>query len=270
MGIVFPTDFRLIMHPSMKFRPFPSLLALCVVTAFTSPHARADLPDPATKDKVPPIAYVQGMIWKRLDLADFTLNGTVRSDKDKSKKIYPIILRTKGHEMVYEFQNEPLQIRVQLNPGVFTVQKRASSSAPWADVTPAELSGTILDTDITYEDLDIDFINWDDIQPLGTDSIKTLDSYVFEAKPGPTDHSRFSSVRFWVSKLYWAFLRVDGTNAKGQTIKRVEVQNVMPIGKFYVFKEMKVANMLPDKDDIAASTTYIDISDGKEGSGLTN
>jgi hypothetical protein len=34
-------------------------------------------------------------------------------------------------------------------------------------------------------------------------------------------------------------------------------------------KEMKVANMAPDKDDIAKSTTYIDIIDGKEGSGLT-
>jgi hypothetical protein len=254
----------------MKFRPFPHLFALCAVTIVTSLAARASLPDPATKDKVPPIAFVQGMIWKRLDLADFTLTGTVRSDKDKNKKSYPIILRTKGHEMVYEFQDQPLQIRVQLNPGVFTVQKRASSSAPWADVTSAELSGSILDTDITYEDLDIDFINWDNIAPLGTDSIKTLDAYAFEATPGPTDHSRFSSVRFWVSKLYWAFLRVDGTNAKGQTIKRVEVQNVMQIGKYYVFKEMKVANMLPDKDDIAASTTYIDITDGKEGSGLSN
>ena len=32
---------------------------------------------------------------------------------------------------------------------------------------------------------------------------------------------------------------------------------------------MKVANMEPDKDDIAKSTTYIDIDDGKEGSGLS-
>jgi hypothetical protein len=31
---------------------------------------------------------------------------------------------------------------------------------------------------------------------------------------------------------------------------------------------MKVATMMPDKNDIASSTTFIDISDGKEGSGL--
>ena len=131
------------------------------------------------------------------------------------------------------------------------------------------MTKSVLDTDITYEDLVVDFVNWDDIEPLGTDSIKTLPAYVFEAKPGPSDHSRFASVRFWVSKLYWAFLRVDGVNAKGQTVKRVEVQNVMQIGQYYVFKEMKVANMFPDKDDIASSTTFIDISNGKEGSGLT-
>ena len=152
------------------------------------------------------------------------------------------------------------------------MQKRASSSAAWTDVSAAEMNKPIFDTDITYEDLGIDFVNWDDIQPLGTDNIKTLDAYVFEAKPGPNDHSRFAAVRFWVSKQYWAFLRIDGLNAKEQTIKRVEVQDVMEVGdvhKYYVFKVMKVANMEPDKDDIAKSTTLIQIDGGTEGSGLT-
>jgi len=250
----------------MKFRSLVCLLTLSTVPAFFAVPAQASLPDPATKSKVPPIAFVQGQIWKRLDLADFTLNGVVRCDK--TKKRYPIILRTKGHELVYEFQDQPLQIRVMLNPGAFTIQKRSSSSGAWTNLSASDMTKQVLDTDISYEDLVVDFVNWDDIQPLGTDSIKTLDAYVFEAKPGSGDHSRFASVRFWVSKQYWAFLRVDGINAKGQTVKRVEVQDVMPIGKFYVFKEMKVANMVPDKNDIASSTTFIDISDGKEGSGL--
>jgi len=263
-SVLLPTSF-------MKSRSCLPLLALCATLGFLPAPAMADtLPDPATKNKVPPLPYVQAMIWDRLKLADFTLTGTVKFDNNK--KQYPITLRTKGHEMVYEFQGQPLQIRVQLNPGVFIVQKRTSPSAPWADITGADMGKSILDTDITYEDLGIDFMNWDDIEPLGTDTIKTLDAYVFDAKPAPTDHSRFATVRFWVSKDYWAFLRIDGLNAKGQTVKRVEVQDVMTVGdvhKFYVFKEMKVANMAADKDDIAKSTTYIDIIDGKEGSGLT-
>lgn len=244
------------------------LTAICATLGFFLAPARADtLPDPATKQEVPAIALVQARIYQRLDLADFALNGDVHSDK--TKKHYPIKLLTKGHELVYEFLDQPLQIRVQLKPGEFTLERRTSPTGAWTTVPEADLDKPIFGTDITYGDLNLDFINWDDMQPLGTDTIKTLDAYVFEAKPGPKDHSPFSAVRFWVSKQYWAFLRIDGLNAKEQTIKRVEVQNVMQIGKYTVFKEMKVSNMAPDKDDIANSTTYIDIQDGQEGSGLT-
>src|SRR5579863_9726069 len=142
----------------MKIRPTVGLLALFTVSGLLTAPLDGALPDPSTKDKVPPIAYVQGMIWKRLDLADFLLTGTVRSDK--TKKRYPLILRTKGHELVYEFQDQPLQIRVQLNPGQFTVEKRTASSAPWAAITDADKAKAILGTDITYEDLGIDFVNW--------------------------------------------------------------------------------------------------------------
>ncbi len=51
-------------------------------------------------------------------------------------------------------------------------------------------------------------------------------------------------------------------------MKRVEVQDVMQIGKFTVFKEMKVSTMDPTRNDIPLSTTFIDIDGGKEGSDL--
>jgi hypothetical protein len=240
----------------------------CALGAMLSLPVLADtLPDPATKKDVPPVSLVEARIYQRLDLADFTLTGAVRCDR--THKSYPITMRTKKHTIVYEFNDQPLQLRVQLDPGAFTLEQRTSSSGSWVSVPNAEMSKPILGTDITYGDLNLDFINWDDIQPLGTDSIKTLDAYVFDAHPGPNDHSAFPTVRFWVSKQYWAFLRIDGLNAKGQTVKRVEVQDVMTIAdKYTVFKEMKVSDMAPDKNDIATSTTYIDIADGKEGSGL--
>ena len=249
-----------------------SRLPFClpILCAFATFPAFADtLPDPATIKDVPPLPMVQAMISKRLDLVDFTLSGTVKSDK--TKKQYAIKLLTKGHELVYEFQDQPLQIRVQLNPGAFSLETRTSPTGAWTAVPVSDLNKPIFDTDITYGDLGLDFINWDDTQPLGTDTIKTLDAYVFEAKPGPKDHSPFAAVRYWVSKQYWAFLRIDGLNAREQTVKRVEVQDVMTINKTVVFKEMKISTMQPDKNDIAKSTTFIDIQqDGsKQGSGLT-
>jgi hypothetical protein len=248
-----------------------SLRLLVVGLLFASLHlpltADDSLPDPATKKDVPPVPAVEAKIYTRLDLANFILTGTLRCPRTHAS--YPITLRTKGHTIVYEFDNQPLQLRIQLNPGAFTLERRKSAADTWKPVPSSDFSQPILNTDITYGDLDLDFINWDDIEPLGTDSIKTLDAYVFDAHPGPNDHSTFPTVRFWVSKQYWAFLRIDGLNAKGQAVKRVEVQDVMTIAdKFTVFKEMKIATLEPDKTDIASSTTYIEIADGKEGSGL--
>jgi hypothetical protein len=244
------------------------ITSLSVAALLLAPLAsRADLPDPATKYQCPPPAYVQGMIWKRLDLTNFTLNGSVRSDKTKKK--YPIILKTAGHTQEYDFQDQPLQIRVTLDPGTSTVERRTSAGGAWTPVTGAARLQPIFGSDLTYEDLAVDFVNWDDTQPLGLDAIKTLKAYVYEATPGPKDHSQYAKVRYWVSSLYWAFLRIDGINAAGQTVKRVEVQDVMQIGKFTVFKEMKVSTEDPTRNDIPLSTTFIDIDGGKEGSDLS-
>jgi hypothetical protein len=234
---------------------------------FTPVALRADLPDPATKNSCPPVNYVQGMIWNRLNLTNFTLNGSVRSDKTKKK--YPILLKTSGHTQEYDFQDQPLQIRVTLDPGTSKVERRTSVGGAWAPVTGSARLQPIFGSDLTYEDLAVDFVNWDDTQPLGLDTIKTLKAYVYEATPAAKDHSQYAKVRYWVSSLYWAFLRIDGINAAGRTVKRVEVQDVMQIGKFTVFKEMKVSTEDPTRTDIPLSTTFIDIDSGKEGSDLS-
>jgi len=228
---------------------------------------RADTtPDPTTIHQCPPIAYVQAMIWNRLDAATLTLDGSVRSDKTKTRSA--LVLKTAGHAQEYDFQDQPLQIHVTIDPGSSVIQKRAASTAPWTPVAGAGRLQPILGSDLTYEDLGVDFINWEDIAPIGVDSIKTLKAYVYDATPGPNDHSLYAKVRFWVSAKYWAFLRIDGLNPQGETIKRVEVQDVLEIGKFTVFKEMKVSTMDPTRNDIPLSTTFIDIDGGKEGSDL--
>jgi len=250
------------MNPALRF------LTLCA-WAVAWPALADTLPDPATKSQVPPLTYIQARIYTRLKLADFTLTGKMHSDK--THKSYPITIRTHKYTMVYEFNDQPLQLRVEIAADKIQLDRRTSSTDTWKPVPTSDYSKPILDTDITYGDLALDFIDWDDIEPLGTDTIKTLPAYVLNAHPGPNDPSEFPTVRFWVSKDYWAFLRIDGLNAKGQTMKRVEVQSVMTIaGKYTVFKEMKISYMEPDKDDIASSTTYIDIDNGTEGSGLTD
>ncbi len=244
--------------------------AFTVLPAFASSNEDHGI-DMSKGLQVPPANLLTAKIWTELDLADFMLPGVIRVEgKGKKHENYPIILRTRGHELVYEFTNQSLQIHVIINDTGAVVQRRTSATAPWSVVSGRDLVQHILDTDITYDDLALDFINWPTLNPLGTDSIKTLHAYVYDAIPGPSNASSYSKIRFWVSADYWAFLRIDGLNTAGQLVKRVEVQSVMKIGEYTCFKEMKVATMEPDKDDIAASTTLIDLSEGeaKQGSGL--
>lgn len=234
----------------------PLLLGALPLSCLSSLQAA---PDPSRP--TPPPALVQARVFRNLQLQDFTLDGNLHTPK----KAYPIELKTRGREMVYLFKDQPLQIRVSLDPSSAVVQKRKSASDAWQTVSGAALKQTILDTDVAYEDLGLSFIFWDNMTGLGCDSIKTLNAWAFEATPNGA--SLYAKVRYWISSDYYAFLRVDGYNGKGQVIKRVEINGVRKIGQAYVVDEIQISTMVPGTD-VSSSRTYIDVSSGAPGSGL--
>jgi len=249
-----------------SFRPASALAGIACLIACLIVFGAASLPlraDVDTSKPTPPIGWVQARVFHNLTLQDFKLQGVLHT----GTTIIPLELRTKNKEMVYLFKQNPLQIRVILDPASSTVERRQSSDAPWVAVTGHDLSQRILGTDITYEDLGLNFIFWDHMIGVGTDSIKTLPAWCFEAYPSDPGSSAYAKVRYWISSDYFAFLRVDGYNAQGQIVKRVEVNGVTQIGDAYVIKEMEIATMLPDRD-LSASRTYIEVHSGAPGSGL--
>lgn len=223
------------------------------------PSVSFSAPDP--EGKVPPIEFVQGRVWRNMMLQDFKLEGIVRTEKT----IYPITLLTRNREMLYIFKSHPLQIHVTITPAASTIEKRSKNGEAWTPVVGEERTRHILDTDITYEDLGLDFIRWDNVKTLGTDSIKTLSAWAFEAEPSGI--SAYAKAHYWISSEYYAFLRVDAYNKDNQVVKRVEVNGVQQIKNAYVIKEMQISTLIPGRD-ISASRTYVEIRTGEPGSGL--
>ena len=219
--------------------------------------------DPDTSRPTPPPGLVQARVFRNLSLQDFKLEGVLQT----SKHTYPIELRTRDHEMVYLFKDQPLQIRVTLDPEHATVERRHGSGDSWQAVSGRGLEQGILDSDVAYEDLGLSFIFWDRITGIGCDSIKTLPAWCFEARPPEGGSSLYAKVRYWISSEYYAFLRVDGYNGQGQAVKRVEVNGVQRIGDAYVIKEMQISTLIPGTD-VSSSRTYIDVNSGAPGSGL--
>jgi hypothetical protein len=218
--------------------------------------------DPDPNQPIPDPHRLQDVLWQVSKLDDFRLEGFLHTGENK---FHPVIMRTKGRLMQFEFKDTPLQIRVRITTYGSAVFKREKSSEPWKLVTGEDRLKPILDSDISYEDIGVDFLRWENIKPIGLDSIMTLKAWAYESKP--SELSRYAKARFWISADYLAVLRVDAYNTENQIIKRVEVNGVQKVGKCYVIKEMMVSTMIPGRD-ISKSRTYLEIREAKPGSGL--
>ncbi len=237
------------------------LMLICMGVGFES-RLQAD---PDESQKIPEPEVMQRAVWDNMRLRDFTLRGNLRVDDGENKVLHPILLKTMGRKMVYEFLEQPLQIRVQLTPSGSIIDRRSGPEAKWEMVSGPERLQSILDSDVAYEDLGVDFLRWSKVKPLGMDSIKTLKAWAYEAEPPAL--SSYSKARYWISADYLSILRVDAYNAEGEVIKRVGVNGVMRVGDSYVIKEMMISSMIPGRD-LSSSRTYIQIKDAEPGSGL--
>jgi len=216
-------------------------------------------PDPTKPIPLPEV--LQERMWQVGRLGDFQLHGFMRT----AKHLHPITMRTRDRQIVFEFQEQPLQIRVVMTQGGSIVSRRKSGAEEWQLVSGTQRLDKILDSDVAYEDLGLDFLRWSTVKPIGLDSILTLTSWAYESVP-PVK-STYARTRYWISADYLAVLRVDAFNSQGQVIKRVEINGVMKVGDVYTIKEMMISDMIPGRD-LSQSRTYIEIRDAKPGSGL--
>ena len=216
-------------------------------------------PDPA--QPIPQPALLQEKMWQVGRLQDFKLEGFMRT----AKFLHPITMRTRDRQIVFEFKEKPLQIRVAMTPGGSIIERRTSAKEEWKMISGKERLEKILDSDVAYEDLGLDFLRWSKVKPLGLDSINTLTAWAYESSPPAL--SNYARTRYWISADYLAVLRVDAYDAQNQVIKRVEVNGVMKAGQAYTIKEMQISSMIPGRD-ISRTRTYIEIREAKSGSGL--
>lgn len=231
------------------------IIFLCALTTgvlFAAPDASKSVPNPE---------MMQGALWRAGELHDFRLEGVMRING----KTEPLVMKTNNRTMVFEFPGKALQIKVQLTPSGSIVQRRAKSSQDWKTLSAQERLEPILNSDVCYEDLGVDFLRWQDVKPLGMDSIKTLTAWAYEAKPHVL--SQYSKAHFWISSDYLALLRVDAFDRKGEIVKRVEINGVQKVGDAYTIKEIMISTLAPGRD-VSKSKTYIEIRKAEPGSGL--
>lgn len=126
-------------------------------------------------------------------------------------------------------------------------------------ISGAKLDAPVRGTDITYEDLALKFLYWNNAVVEGEENVGIRRCWVVRAVPSSSSESQYDMVRLWVDKS-GGLLQAD-CFSHGKKVKRFKVTNVQRShdeGGGYILKSLRVERMDMDKPP-----TYLEINPPK-------
>ncbi len=179
------------------------------------------------------------------------LDGQLREEA----KVIPFHLTQTGPLIRYSFTDpgEVLQLRLGENGSRLDLVEGDN-----AQKIPAEkLKEKVRDTGITYEDLTLEFLYWENARVLGAETIRTRSCWKLQVVAASKE-SQYWNVVIWVDKASGALMRMDGYDWDGRVAKRFGVVSAQKIDNRWFLKQMRVEEMKPGTNKVE-SRTYLEI-----------
>ena len=179
------------------------------------------------------------------------LEGQLR----ENEKVIPFRLTQAGPVIRYDFSNpnEALQLRLGENDSRLEEVTRGGVEK----VTAAQFDHKVRGTSVTYEDLALKFLYWQNARVTREDSIRTRNCWKLELK-APSRQSQYSNVFLWVDKEGGALMRMEGYDWNAQLAKRFEVVSAQKIDNRWFLKQMRIEELQPGTNHVQ-SRTYLEI-----------
>jgi hypothetical protein len=166
------------------------------------------------------------------------LTGSIRKDRIK----FPVALYLRNENMQFAYDQpatkKEMRFHMRLNDDhydLFEIDARGNT----VRFPEGKLSQLIEGTDLSYEDLAMRFLYWPNGIVEGEESTKGQDCHKLRIA-NPTGKGDYAQVRVWVHKKSRALIKVVGYNAKGQPLKRFQVEDIMKVGDTYTLRSMRV------------------------------
>lgn len=227
-----PRHSKAIRHSS--FVIFFSLTLLSIAAA----------PPPSAKEILSSVRLMQAQ--QQIDL-----QGQLR----ENEKVIPFHLTQNGPVIRYTFSNPDEALQLRLGENDSRLEEVTSSGVE--KVTPAQFDHKVRGTSVTYEDLALKFIYWQNGRVAGENSIRTRNCWKLELK-APSRQSQYSNVYLWVDKEGGALMRMEGYDWNGKLNKRFEVVSAQKIEGRWFLKQMRIEEILPGTGKVQART-YLEI-----------
>ena len=120
-----------------------------------------------------------------------------------------------------------------------------------------KISQSIAETDVSYEDLALKFLYWENPKIAGEEKINRQECWRIHLV-NPDESGRYREVSIWVSKRHRALIRVVGYGPRpaALALKQFEITDIMKVNKAYTVKTMKVSSF--NEDRRVKGITYIE------------
>lgn len=183
------------------------------------------------------------------------LDGQLR----ENEKTIPFHLTQTGPLIRYFFTDpdEVLQLRLGENGSRLELVTGDNAEKIAAD----KLKEKVRDTGITYEDLTLEFLYWENARVLGDETVRTRSCWKLQVVAAGKD-SQYWNVVIWVDKTSGALMRMDGYDWDGKLAKRFEVVSAQKIEDRWFLKQMRIEEMQPGSNKVQ-TRTYLEIKKPK-------
>ena len=179
------------------------------------------------------------------------LQGQLR----ENEKVIPFHLTQTGPVIRYTFSNPDEALQLRLGENDSRLEEVTSSGVE--KITPAQFDQKARGTSVTYEDLALKFLYWQNGRVAGETSIRTRNCWKLELK-APSRQSQYSNVYLWVDKEGGALMRMEGYDWNGQLAKRFEVVSAQKIEGRWFLKQMRIEEIHPGTGKVQ-TRTYLEI-----------
>jgi hypothetical protein len=179
------------------------------------------------------------------------LQGQLR----ENEKVVPFRLTQTGPVIRYSFSNPDEALQLRLGDNDSRLEEVSKSGVE--KITPAQFDHRVRGTSVTYEDLALKFLYWQNGRVTGENSIRTRYCWKLELK-APSRQSQYSNVYLWVDKEGGALMRMEGYDWSGKLAKRFEVISAQKIEGRWFLKQMRIEEFVPGTGKVQ-SRTYLEI-----------
>ena len=214
-----------------------------VILALAAAHLSA-VASPSAKEILDSVRMLESR--QQIDL-----DGQLR----EHERAIPFHLSQTGPLIRYSFldPDEVLQLRLGENGSRLDFVTDTGSRK----FSPEKLSQKIRGTVVTYEDLALKFLYWQNARVLGDETVRTRSCWKLQVV-APARDSQYWNVLLWVDKASGALMRMEGYDWNGKLAKRFEVVSAQKIDNRWFLKQMRVEEMQPGSTKIRART-YLEI-----------